>query len=246
MADRFERDDDVARTTGARSATTTTDEPQTRVHDGVADRDRDRVDLPPRLSDEDEHRYSGPVDRGTMAAVRERQREEFGGIAWGSAFFGWLTATGLGAILAGIAAAAGAALALTDGDQLDASAETIGIGGGIALLVALAISYFCGGYVAGRMARFDGARQGFGVFAWAIVVALILGAAAAIGGNEYNVLERFDLPRLPVDSGDLTTGGLIALAAGLLTMLVSAILGGKVGERFHRKVDRAAVDVRNH
>ena len=108
----------------------------------------------------------------------------------------------------------------------------------------LAISYFSGGYVAGRMARFDGARQGVGVFAWALIIAAVLAIAAVIGGSEYNVLERLDLPRLPVDSGDLTTGGIIALAAGLLTMLLSAIFGGKVGERFHRKVDRHAVDGR--
>ena len=238
MAERFRRDDDVVPNAGARSATTTTDEPPTRVHDG------DRVDLPPRTDRGDEHRRDGVVERGTMAAVRERQREEFGGIAWGSAFFGWLTATGLGAILTGLLAAAGAALALTEGSQLDASRETIGLGAGIALLVVLALSYFCRGYLAGRMARFDGARQGVRVFASALVIAAALAIAGAIGGSEYNVLERLDLPRLPVDSGDLTTGGVIALAAGLLTMLLSAIFGGKVGERFHRKVDRHAVEGR--
>ena len=221
MADRFRRDDDVAET---RTTTATSD----------------RVEMPPRLDDDD--RFSeGPVDRGTMAAVRARQREEFGGIAWGSAFFGWLAATGLGAILVGILAAIGAALALTDGDRLGASDETIGLAGGIALLAVLFVSYFAGGYVAGRMARFDGARQGLGVFAWAILAAAILAGFAVIGGQEYNVLERLDLPRLPVDEGTLTTGGAIALAAGVLTMLVAAVAGGKVGERFHRKVDRAAV-----
>jgi len=207
----------------------------------------ERVDLPPLLPERDREGrlVHGALDRDTLTAVRTRQREEFGGIAWGSAFFGWLTATGLGALLTGLLTAAGAALALTEGTgTLRANAETIGLGAGIALLVVLAIAYFCGGYVAGRMARFDGARQGIGVFAWAILIAAVLAIAGAIGGNEYNVLERLDLPRLPVDSGDVTTGGIIALAAGLLTMLISAILGGKVGERFHRKVDRHAIDGR--
>ena len=234
MADRFERrGDDVAPSTGARSATATEDA-ATRVPD------RERFD-----DDERVHDRRG-VDRGTMAAVRERQREEFGGIAWGSAFFGWLTAIGLGAILAGILSAVGAALALTEGSQIGGreSAETIGLIGGIALLAVVAISYFCGGYVAGRMARFDGARQGFAVFMWAIIIAAALAIAAAIGGSEWNVFQRVDLPRLPVDEGDLTTGGIIALAAGLLTMLIGAVLGGKLGERFHRKVDRHAVDHR--
>jgi hypothetical protein len=235
MAARFRRDDGD-RTTGARSATAaTTDEPRTRVDDG------DYVDEPRHGR---ESRVGGGVDRGTMAAVRERQRDEFGGIAWGSTFFGWLTAVGLGAILAGILSAIGAALALTEGSQIGGreSAETIGIAGGIALLVVLFLSYFAGGYVAGRMARFDGARQGVGVFLWAIIIAAALAIAAAIGGSEYNVLQRLDLPRLPIDEGDLTTGGIIALVAGLLTMLIAAVLGGKLGEGFHRKVDRHAVD----
>ena len=238
MAARFgRRDDDVARGTGAHSATATDD--ATRVDDRDHVRDEHVRD--------DDHLQRGGVDRGTMAAVRERQRDEFGGIAWGSSFFGWLTAVGLGAILAGILSAIGAALALTEGSQLGSgqeSAETIGLIGGIALLAVVAISYFCGGYVAGRMARFDGARQGIGVFAWAIIIAAALAIAAAIGGSEWNVFQRVDLPRLPVDEGDLTTGGIIALVAMLLTMLVSAIFGGKVGERFHRKVDRHAIDQR--
>ena len=204
--------------------------------------DYDRVEMPPRTGGERHEHGSAPVDRGTMAAVRERQREEFGGIAWGSAFFGWLTATGLGAILAGILSAIGAALALTEGNQIEASNETIGLAGGIALLAVVFLSYFAGGYVAGRMARFDGARQGLGVFLWAIIIAAALAIAGVIGGSEWNVLQRLDLPRLPVDEGDVTTGGIIALAAGLLTMIVGAVLGGKTGERFHRKVDRSAVD----
>ena len=102
MADRFDRqDDDAARGTGARSATAT-DETATRVHD----RDHDVVR-------DDDHLHGGGVDRGTMAGIRERQRDEFGGIAWGSAFFGWLTAVGLSVILVGILSAVGASLALT-------------------------------------------------------------------------------------------------------------------------------------
>ena len=177
------------------------------------------------------------VGAQTMSAVREHQRARFGGFSWGADFFGWLAAAGLTAILAGIVAAAGAALNLTKG-----SAETIGLGGGIALLVVLFIAYLAGGYVAGRMGRFDGARQGFGVWLWGIIIAVAVAVLAAIGGSKYNVLENFNLPRIPVDQGDLATGGAIALAAALIVTIVAAILGGKVGERFHRKVDRVGVE----
>src|SRR4051794_12282209 len=38
----------------------------------------------------------------TARDVRARQRDEFGGFNWGSAFFGWLVAVGLGALLTAI------------------------------------------------------------------------------------------------------------------------------------------------
>jgi hypothetical protein len=181
-----------------------------------------------------------PDTRPATRDAHAERRAEFGGFSWGSDFFGWLTAAGLGAILTAIAAAAGATLALNQtGDTVTGGqAETIGIGGGIALLVILGIAYFCGGYVAGRMARFDGARQGVGVWLWGIIIAVALAVLAAIGGSEYNVLEQLNLPRIPIDSGDLATGGAIALAAALAVTLIAAILGGKTGERFHDKVDR--------
>ena len=53
------------------------------------------------------------VTRERMNETRARQREEYGGINWGAAFFGWLVAVGLGSLLLAIVAAAGAAVGLT-------------------------------------------------------------------------------------------------------------------------------------
>ena len=99
-----------------------------------------------------------------MRDVRARQREEFGGINWGAAFCGWLVAVGVAVLLTGLLAAAGAAIGLTESssEAQSAPAETLSLTGAIALLAVLAIAYYCGGYVAGRMSRFDGARQGIG------------------------------------------------------------------------------------
>ena len=118
---------------------------------------------------------AAPIDRERMHAVRARQREEFGGINWGAAFFGWLVAVGLGALLVGLLAAAGAAVGLTAlSDDAAGDATEIGLGGAVALLVALAVAYFAGGYVAGRMSRFDGARQGLGTWLLGLVVTVVL------------------------------------------------------------------------
>jgi hypothetical protein len=207
----------------------------------VADPDVDeRRRLPDR--DVDERRTLAPVvGEETLVAMHDRQRVRFGGIQWGSAFFGLLSAIGLAAILLGIVAAAGVTIGVSKiEDVTKGNAETIGLGGAILVLAILALSWFCGGYVAGRMARFDGMRQGIGVWVWTVVIGLVLAIAAIIGGSEYDVFARLNLPNVAVGDQTLTTGGAITLAAGLIVTLIAAVAGGKVGDRFHRRVDRFA------
>jgi hypothetical protein len=183
---------------------------------------------------------AAPLNRERMRAVRARQREEFGGINWGGAFFGWLVAVGLGALLVGLLAAAGAAVGLTELSEADATgnATEIGLGSAIALLAALAVAYFAGGYVAGRMSRFDGARQGLGTWLLGLAVTVVLAIVGAVVGSEYNVLERLELPAVPVGDSELATGGALALAIVVVGTLIAAVAGGKAGERYHRRVDR--------
>ena len=188
----------------------------------------------------------GAVDRGPtmedrVRDARARQHDEFGGINWGAAFFGWLVAVGMAAILASIVAAAGAAIGFTT-DPSAADAETIGLAGGIALLVVMLLAYYAGGYVAGRMSRFDGARQGAGSWLVGLLVTIVLAVAAVVLGSEYNVLSQLNLPTLPVGEAELTTGGLIALVAIVLGTLLAAVAGGISGQRYHRRVDRVGID----
>jgi hypothetical protein len=227
MFERFKRGSDQQETTTRGGATAVADRPTTRTN-GTTER---TAAAPARRPDDREH----------MREVRARQREEFGGINWGAAFFGWLVAIGVGALLVGLLAAAGTAVGLTTLSETDATtnAEDIGLGGAIALIAALAIAYYSGGYVAGRMSRFDGARQGFGAWAIGLIVTIVLAVAAVVLGEEYNVLEQLNLPALPVGDSELLGGGAIALAAIILGTLLAAVVGGKAGERYHRKVDRA-------
>ncbi|MCV2488157.1 hypothetical protein OF117_02165 [Geodermatophilus sp. YIM 151500] len=190
----------------------------------------------------------GPrVTRGAARDAVAAQKARFGGLKVGAAFFGWLSANGLAVILLALLSAGGVALGLARGvDSVDAAAQqagTVGIGGAIAVLVVLFLAYLAGGYVAGRMARFDGVRQGVAVWVIGLVVVLLLAVAGAILGAEYNVLQQLNLPRIPVDEGAATTAGIVTLVAMMLVTLVGAVLGGKLGDRYHRKIDRAGFAV---
>jgi hypothetical protein len=81
-----------------------------------------------------------------------------------------------------------------------------------------------------------------GVWLWGILVAGAVTLLAVAGGSKYNVLDQLNLPRIPVNQGTLTTAGAIALAAGLAVSLLAAIAGGAFGARWHRRVDRHAIE----
>ena len=186
------------------------------------------------------------VTRGAARDAVAVQRDRFGGIKWGAAFFGWLSANGLAVILLALLSAAGVALGLANdvdtADEAAQQAETVGLSGGIAVLVALFLAYLAGGYVAGRMARFDGVKQGLATWLIGLIVVLLLAVAGAVLGAQYNVLSQLNLPRIPVDEGTATTAGIVTLLAILLVTLLGAIIGGKIGDRFHRKIDRVGFD----
>jgi hypothetical protein len=193
---------------------------------------------------------SGPgahATRGPVHDAVDRQHDRFGGIKWGAAFFGWLSANGLAVILVALLSAAGVAVGLTQGvpstDEAVQQADTIGIAGIIALLVVLFLAYLAGGYVAGRMARFDGVKQGIAVWVIGLLVVISLAVLGLVLGSQYNVLQSLNLPRIPIGEGTATTAGIVALVAVLVVTLVGAILGGRLGERYHRKIDRVGLDV---
>lgn len=180
--------------------------------------------------------------------VTDRQKKRFGGIKWGSAFFGWLTAIGTAVLLTALVAAAAAVFGLSwaggpgqTAEQLDRAGETVGVVGAIIAAVVLFVAYYCGGYVAGRMARFSGVKQGIAVWVWTIVMTALAAILIAVTDAQFDIPEG--LPQLPTEDGTLTTAGIISALIVLVVSLVGAIIGGLAGMRFHRKVDRAGYDV---
>lgn len=190
--------------------------------------------------------YDNQTQSNRPRATLEQQKERFGGMKFGACFFGWLTATGTAVLLTALLTAAGAAVGLGRGvDVADATANPAGVGlvGAIVLLVVVFVAYLAGGYVAGRMARFNGVKQGLGVWLWALIVAVVVAVLGLIAGSQFDVLANLNgFPRLPVNEGSLTGAGIVTALLLLAVSLVGAILGGLAGMRFHRKVDRVTAN----
>jgi len=183
------------------------------------------------------------VDGRTDPAVaQEARRDQFGGLNFGAAFFGWLVAIAVGilltSIIGAIAAGIGSSAQITQ-SQARQQAGTIGLVAAIVLLAVLMIGYYCGGYVAGRMSRFSGSRQGLGVWLIGLLVTIVAIVLGAVFGQQYDILSRVNLPHLPVSADALSTGGIIAAVVVLVGTLLAALAGGTVGTNYHRRVDRA-------
>ena len=223
-------------------------EDETIASNDVADNDRDTSEGgahadTSRIDYADERYDESSEDEIDRATVVGRERQALGGVKVGSAFFGWLAATGMAVLLTALVTAGGAAVSLAQGNEADApNVETIGITEAVVLLVIFFVAYYCGGYVAARMARFNGMKQGFAVWIWAIVIAIAVAIAATVAGDQYDIQSQLNnFPRIPANEGDVTTNGIIAAAAIAGVTLVGAIMGGLAGMRFHRRVDKAGL-----
>jgi hypothetical protein len=216
----------------------------------------------PRYADDDlveVHRTDEPTttidDRNDRTVVRDPERsyvrdsgrdvarERFGGMHVGSQLVGMLTAVALTLLLAGIVAAAAGTIAFETGvdESLDATATDVTIGSVIAGIVVLAIAFLVGGWAAGRMSRYDGGRNGLMTAVWFLVLGVALAALGMWAGDEYNVAAQVDL--LPdwfgtwFEADEVTTGAIVSGIVAIVVILVCGFLGGKLGERFHRRAD---------
>jgi amino acid transporter len=182
--------------------------------------------------------------RDSAAARHEADaHDRFGGTNFGAAFFGWLVAIAMTVLLTGvvgaIAAAAGSSVQVSQTDA-EREAGTIGLVAAVVLAVVLLVAYYTGGYVAGRMSRFDGARQGLAVWLIGLVVTAIAVGLGLLFGAQYNVLDRVSLPQIPIPTDQLNVAGIVTALVIVVGTALAAVAGGKVGNRYHTKVDRVA------
>jgi hypothetical protein len=183
---------------------------------------------------------SVPAGRMQDAGLVEAHRR-FGGLDVPATLVGMLTALALVAILGGLIGAAIGAIGYqtgTEGNEQELSIASLA--GGI---VTLFLAFLIGGWAAGRIARYDGPTNGLMTGVWTIVLGAVLSGLAAWLGSEYDVFRNLNMPQW-LSQDALTAGAIASGIAAAAAMLLGGWLGGRWGERYHRRADAAIVGAR--
>jgi MFS family permease len=173
-----------------------------------------------------------------VAGVRRRR------FSLGATFLGWAVASFFTLVFTGIVllALGGSALRTDDGTLTAGDLANLTITGLAGAVVAMFLAYLVGGYAAGRIAHWDGARHGAVVPLWTILAGLLaLLAGATLGPQLAGYLGPY-VPR--VDAGALTTYGVLGLLAMLAADFLGAILGGILGAKGDERHEMGTVERR--
>jgi hypothetical protein len=153
-----------------------------RPSDETEDKETRVIRTPPGYGTAQED--SGPYPRGYFEATEEREnrlRDMYGGVDWLASFLGFVITVVVGALFSLMAGLVLAPLGFSVnlGGEIGAAIIT-----GLVLVgVLIFLTYFFGGYVAGRLARFDGGRNGAMLLLWTLAVALLAALAGGIFSN---------------------------------------------------------------
>ena len=190
-----------------------------------------------------------PYPAGYFEAAEEREdrlRDMYGGVDWLASFLGFVFAL----VAAAVFSLIGGLLLVPLGFPPDLGGGEIGaavITGLVLLGLLIFLTFFFGGYVAGRLARFDGGRNGALLLVWSFIAVLILALAAGVfsGFLPPGVSDSVGnlLDGLSSTVGDLAGAGFVGIAVAvgaLLLALLGGFLGGRVGGRYHAQIDRSA------
>jgi hypothetical protein len=177
----------------------------------------------------------------------ERLRDVYGGVDWLASFIGCVFAlVCMSVLLLLISGLVLGPLGFTldlPGGQLDSAIIT----GLVIVGLVLFLSYFFGGYVAGRLVRFDGGRNGTATVAWGILLAVIFALfgfllAGLLPGSVFELLRGLQSGIQSI-FGNLFTLGLVGagvVVGALLLVLLGGLLGGSLGNRYHTRIDRTS------
>ncbi len=173
------------------------------------------------------------VDRANAEIPLAEVRSRFGGVAVLAVLAGVAAALGTLLVLSSLLSAAGA------GGYGQVDQKSLSIAAVVGSLVALALSLLFGGYVAGRVGRYAGVRNG--LLTGLLFLLLTAGLTALAASTD--AADRLRLPGW-LDQGDARTAALVTSLIAAALVLGAAALGGWLGARWHRNVDDVLVGTR--
>jgi hypothetical protein len=182
-----------------------------------------------------DHSYETAGDRASLA-----REAGVGKLSFISVLAGVLVAYGAFAILVALVGAAATAIGLTN-DLSRNDWARLGTGSAIAAAVVLLLAYLFGGYVAGRMARRAGLLNGLAVFVLAILLIAVVSAIIASQADADTIRSNLRTLGIPTSGSEWSGIGTLAGITSLTAMLLGALVGGVLGERWHSKLTRRAV-----
>ncbi len=182
--------------------------------------------------------------RGTETDLRT-VKDRFGGIDTPASLGGMFAMIGtlifLGAL---IAAGAGGLRYQLNAMDFEGNMQELEVVGIVVASIVVLVASFVGGWVAARIARFNGVENGVGMAIWLIALVAIFAALGAFVGQQYNAFQRVGLPDwfTQITTEDVTANAIVGAIVGIVMVFLGAVLGGVVGDGYNRKVDAAMTD----
>jgi hypothetical protein len=171
-----------------------------------------------------------------------RLREAYGGVDWLASFIGSVFALVCGGILLSFSGYLLGFLGFTLNREQPFTLDTALIAGLVVIGLVLFLAYFLGGYVAGRLARFDGGRNGAATVLWGILLYFIFALFGTfLPGPLSELLQGFGRNSVQPAIASLTEAGLAGLGiviGALLLELLGGFLGGRLGNSYHTRIDQ--------
>jgi hypothetical protein len=159
-------------------------------------------------------------------------RRRFGGIDIPATLAGALAALGVAVLMGGLASRV-ARIGYQSGGRHATDVTAAGV---VAGLVTVFLALLVGGWVAGRMARYDGGRNGLMAAVWFFILPGVMWAERAAFTRRGDAATRGRLPQWFFGDG-LSKTTLVTGFLAIAVMLLAGWFGGSNGERYHREAD---------
>ena len=188
--------------------------------------------------------WEQPPEGVVAMAPLEAQREHFGRLQVFPGLMGWMVALSALSFFTWLAETI---MALPTGTLTHPIAETLqrfseGEADALTFLITVGViyllAYLAGGYTAGRMARFAGAKQGVSVCLWQILGCATATIFTYVMPHAFSPGSYSPLAAQQFFGAGTISNGILALLSVIGVSFLGAILGGMCGRIYHRRVEK--------